>query len=251
MARIYSFPINYMYGRSAFSVDSMGNRTGAPEIQDNDPSTSSDASTFIIETHGETRTTNSHIDHIFMISENVDSYTIRVPSGRGSGTGVTNAAVPDTALVRQKQYVLPAFGPLMATEIQIDVTGTNTKVYEIAAMRTLTAFTNVFQVINPSVIDRGKQVRRNIKGNLIVTSGVEGRMKRQTDYTGIFHGTANDLLADRILQVLDENDPFFWVEDFTRFPERCYSATLNGGVATSYVGQQFNQRQLQFSVLEL
>ena len=250
MSRIYTYPINYRYGRNAFSVDSLGVRTGAPEVKDNNYETFSTETEFILETHGDTRSENTRIDHAFIKSENVTSVTIAVPSGKGSGTGITNSVIPTTGIVNGIQHTLISFGPLNATEVQIDISGVNTKVYELMAMRTLVSIPDLWQVINPSKGDRGGRIKRYITGNTRRTQGVEERMKWQVNYQGFFYTVPHVALANLIIRTFDENPNFTWVQDFTRFPDRVYPATLQGDINITYVGRNPNQRQISFTVLE-
>lgn len=251
MSILGTFPVNYRYGRNAFSVATGNVRSGAPEIQDNDYDTFSTQQRFIIETHGDTRTTNTTLNHIYLRGSGITSYSVTVPSGSGSGTALTGTTIPDSDVVNGIQHDFKAMGPFQATELQIDLVGTTTRLYEVMVFEVEINTGNIWTVINPSVIDRGRSLSRNIKGNTIVTEGVEGRMKRTTAYTGIFHGTTGDNLANRVLRFFDENPNFVWAEDIDTWPDRVYAAYLVGGVDTAYIGRLYNQRQLSFNVSEV
>lgn len=251
MSILSTFPENYRYGHNAFSVDSMGTRTGAPEIQDNDYNTFSTEKRFIIETHGATRTTNTTMNHIYIRGSGIDSYTVTVPTGKGTGTDLSAGSIAASDVVNGIQHDFRGMGPMNAVELQIDLTGTTTRLYEVMVFEVMINTGNIWTVINPSVIDRGRILSRNIRGNTIVTEGTEGRMKRTTGYTGIFIGDTGNNLADRVLRFFDENANFTWAEDIDTWPDRVYSAALVGGVDTAYVGRLFNQRQLSFQVLEM
>lgn len=251
MSQFFEFPVNRRYGRQAFSVDSMGDRTGASEVNDNDYSTFSTEKSFILQTHGDTLTTNSRITAVYIIAENLTNYSVSVPTGKGSGTGITAAVIPDTGVISGRQYDLRTLGPLNATEVQVDVTGTDTKVYEILALDAILSLRNAYTRINPQKVDRGALIRRNIRGNLVKTPGIEGRQKFSTDFTGTFLGPTH-ALGDRLIRFFDDNPNFTFAEDVARFPDRIYAATLAGGVSWNYRGsRQYNQRDISFTVLEL
>ena len=113
-----------MYGRNAFSVDSMDVRTGAPEIQDNDYDTFSTEKRFIIETHGDTRSTNSTMNHIYVRGSGIDSYTATVPTGKGTGQALSAGSIAASDVVNGIQHDFRGLGPFNATEVEVTFTGT-------------------------------------------------------------------------------------------------------------------------------
>ena len=88
---------------------------------------------------------------------------------------------------------------------------------------------NIWTVINPSMVDRGRTLTRNIRGNTLATPGVEGRMKRTTKYTGVFIGDIPINLVERMERFFSANANFTWAEDIDEFPDRVYPAVLAGG----------------------
>ena len=251
MSILSTFPINYKYGRNAFSVDSSDVRTAAPEIQDNDYDTFSTEKRFAIETHGDTRSENTLLNHIYIRGTGITSYSVTVPTGRGSGMALSGAVIATDRTVNGIQHDFRGMGPMTCTEVELTIVGSAPRIYEVMLFEVEINTGNIWTVINPSIIDRGRIPRRNIRGNTIVTEGPEGRMKRATDYTGILIGDLGVNLAQRLERFFNENPNFTWAEDIDEFPDRVYAATLAGGVSTAYVGRLFNQRQLSFTVLEM
>lgn len=247
MSQFFKFPQHRRYGRQVFSVASGNVRTSAPEINDNDYTTFSTEQTFILETYGDTRTTNTLADHIFIIGENLTNYSVSVPTGMGSGAGVSNATIPADNVIAGRQYGFSR-SPVNAREVQVTVTGTDTRVYEIMLLDLDVATDSSYTSVNPQKFDRGAQTRTNIRGNTIRTSG-PSRPKWQTDFTGLFFGSTAGT-ADTLIRFFDDNPNFVFSENLTRFPDRCYMATLVGGVSISYRGRQYNQRDLSFTILE-
>ena len=93
--RIFKIPIHYLDYRRIFSVDGT-TRTDAPEVNDNDHRTSSNQTTYIAEMHGDTDTTNTESDWFAVIGSDISDYSIEVPTGKGSGDGVSNRVIPST-----------------------------------------------------------------------------------------------------------------------------------------------------------
>lgn len=251
MSILGTFPVNYRYGRQAFSVDASDVRTGAPEIQDNDFDTFSTEKKFIIETHGDTRTTNTLLNHIYIRGTGITSYSVEVPTGSGSGMALSGAVIATDRTVNGIQHDFRGMGPMTCTEVELTIVGSSPRIYEVMVFEVEINTGNIWTVINPSTIDRGRIPRRNIRGNTIVTEGPEGRMKRVTDYTGILIGDTGVNLSDRLERFFNENPNFTWAEDIDEWPDRVYAATLTAGISTSYVGRLFNQRQISFGVLEM
>ena len=250
MSQFFKYPINYQYGRASYSVDASLVRTAADVIDDNDYRTSSSLQRFILETHGATRTTNSRITHIYVKAEGLTNYSVSIPTGRGTGTGLTNHVIPASGVVNGVQHNLQSLGPLETTEVQIDLVGTDTKLIEVMLLESVFALEDAYTAVNPQKSDRGGSVRRNIKGNTFKVAGLDGRYKWSTGYTALFLPNANPS-SDDVIRVFEENTNFTFAEDFERWPERVYPATISGGVNISYLGRRFNQRTLEFSILEI
>lgn len=250
MSQFFKFPINYVYGNQSFSIDSQGTRSGANGISDNDYRTSSDESRFIIQTHGETETDNTRITHVFLKGMGIDNYSVTVPSGKGTGTGFTNQTIPTSQSVNSIQHDLREVGPLSATEVQLNVNGTSSSVIEVMLLESLQTIEHAYTAVNPTKVDRGGSLRTNIRGNTFKVQGTEGRFKWSTDFSALFLPSANPS-ADDVIRVFEENPNFTFAEDFSMWSDRVYPATIAGGVNISYLGRMFNQRQLEFSILEM
>ena len=95
MARFFKIPIHYQGNRQIFSVTGT-DRTPAPEVNDNDYRTSSTETTYIVQTHGDTPTTNTKVNWIFIKGSGITGYNVSIPTGMGSGDGITGRTIPDT-----------------------------------------------------------------------------------------------------------------------------------------------------------
>ena len=246
MGRLLKFPVNYRYGNETFSINASNVRTGAAVISDNDFTTSSTLKSFIFETHGDSATTRTTIDYIFIRCTGVDNYSISIPTGRGTGTGTSNRAIPSGQVINNIQYDLFEFGPLSATEVRLDLVGSTTRLYDVMLLENIFETQDNATNINISKVDRGSILRTNIKGNSIKVPGLS-RSKWSADYTYYYDNTHNPS-AEEVIRSFDENPNFTWVQDFSRWPSRCYAATLSGGLDISYLGGFFNQIQLSFSI---
>ena len=82
MSQFFKFPINYEYDHDAFYLNSANQRLPASQVNDNNYLTFSRQNRFIFETHGDTRTDNSTISHVFIKGKNITQYTISIPAGK-------------------------------------------------------------------------------------------------------------------------------------------------------------------------
>ena len=253
MPTLFKFPINYTYGYDTY-VTAGTFRFLANNVSDNDYRTlqfSNEATqTFHVPTYGATETTNTQITHIYMRSENVDTLSVAVPSGMGTGTGITNQTLTnlgDDVL----QYTLMAVGPLNATQVDVTVGAAGTTVYEIMLLEQLINFDNLFTRINPTRIDRGARIRPNMNGSLLTAPGRAGRHKWQTDFSAVFHAD-NAAKGNEFITAINGISAFTFEQNFTEFPERVYPATMDGNSFNiSYIGRLYNQQQIDFTILEL
>lgn len=95
MARFFKLPIHYQDNRKIYSLSGT-TRTDAPQVNDNDYRTSSTENSYIVQTHGETVTSNTTVDWLFVKGSNIDSYSLSVPSGKGTGNGFASKSIPRT-----------------------------------------------------------------------------------------------------------------------------------------------------------
>ena len=151
MARFFKIPIHYQDDRKIYTLSGT-TRIDTPQVNDNDYRTSSDSTTFIVQTHGATAATNTRINWIFLKCQNVDSYTLSVPATKGSGTGVMDRAIPTTVntfegtmtptTVNGIQHDLYDLGTgvLDCIEAELVITGTSPVIYEIMLLEELLYF---------------------------------------------------------------------------------------------------------------
>ena len=250
MSQFFKYPVNYLYGRRAFSVGAMAVRTVAPEVVDNDYSTFTDETELILETHGRNLTTNTTIDHIFIKCSGVASYSVSVPSGQGSGTGLTAQTLDASNNRGGFQHDLRSVGPLQATEVQIDIVGTNPKVYEILLLESLLTLERKYINIAPVRRDILAQQRTNIRGETYSVTSVSDRRKWVTEFTALFINNPRPT-ADETRKVLEENTQFTFAENYNQFPERVYAASVLGDINIVYPGQVFNQQRMTFTITEM
>ena len=257
-SQLFKFPINYVYGHQSFSITG-ATRTGAAQISDNDYRTFSSQTRFVIETHGDTATDNSRITHIFIKAKNLTNYSVSVPSGEGSGTGLTYQTIPADQVVNGIQHDLQSVGPLNATEVEVSVTGTSTEVYEIMLLESVVEIPDVYVEIQPTRGDRGAIKRTNIRGELYTVPGLSGRYKWLLRLAAFFNDAPVDPppvdpppTAEDVLRALEENHNFTFAQDFARFPERVYPASLASSIiGIDYVGRLFEQKRIKFSIAEI
>ena len=93
--RFFKIPIHYLNDRKIYSVSGT-TRTDTPQVNDNDYRTGSNSTTYIVETHGDTLTTNTIVNYICVKVSNIDRYSVSVPDGHGMGAGFTNRVIPTT-----------------------------------------------------------------------------------------------------------------------------------------------------------
>ena len=251
---IYKYPINYQYGRQSFSVNASNVRTGAAVISDNKYDDNSTEDRFIIETFGRNRMTDTMITHIFIKGIDIDDYSVSVPTGQGTGTGLASQTIPDAGTVNGIQHDLRAVGPLSAREVQIDISGTNHKLIEVMLLEEVTSISNKFTAINPSRVDRGAELVSNAEGNTLRVAS-EFRAKWSVNYQAYFDNDASPT-ADEVIRAFEgePNEPYRGnltiAMDFTRFPDRVFPCVVAGGISISYVGGIYTQQQLDWTMLE-
>lgn len=249
MSQIFKFPVNYRYGRRAFTVDSSNVRISASALIDNDYRTFSDGSRFVFETHGDSSTDASRVTHVFIKGSGITNYSVSVPSGQGSGTGLSAQTIPAGGVVNGIQNDLRAVGPLSATEVEVSVTGVSARVYEVMLLEEVIEVENLFTAVNPTRIDTSSQIRQNIRGETIRVAGLAGRHKWQTQMEMLFLPSTTPT-ADEFLRAIEENANFTFAEDFARWPDRVYLAYQASDISIAYVGRMFNQRRVSLAIAE-
>ena len=230
-----------------------GNRTEAPQVSANDYSTLEGGARFIFETHGDTRTETTRMTQIYLRGGDINSYSVSIPSGKGTGTSeVTNRS--DFTDYAGALYDFTSIGNLNATEIQIDLNPGHAFLYEVMFMETLFFLENPWTVFNPSEVDRQENIKSNINGNYIKVPG-PSRPKWSVDFSWIFHPGkthAGEALDGETMRRIFNANPNFAIEpSFSKWPDRVFPCTLSGGVNINFLGRDFNQEQLDFTVLEL
>ena len=230
-------------------MDAQGARAGADAINDNDYRTSATQSRFILETHGDTRTENTRITHVFIKAQGLTNYSVSVPTGQGTGTGLTQQVIPADGVVDGIQHDLRAVGPVSATEVQVDVTGAATRVYEIMLLEEVVDIPDRFTAINPVRTGVGSIVRQNIRGERYAVASLAGRRKWTTGLE-LFLTSTTTPSADTVRRALEQNPNMAFAENFDRFPDRVYPAYLAGDLTLDYVGGLFTQQRLSFTIAE-
>ena len=97
MARFFKIPIHYQEGYNIYSVANSV-RTVAPEVNDNDYTTYSTATDYIVQTHGNSLQDNTTINFARIIGSGISGYNIQAVTGKGSGGGVTGRNIPSTVM---------------------------------------------------------------------------------------------------------------------------------------------------------
>ena len=104
MARFFKTPIHYQGNRKIYSLNG-AIRTEVPNVNDNDYRTYSTESSYIVQTHGAQLTDETIVNWAFIKNSGVSSYSISVPSGKGSGDGITNRSIQSTVQSFDKSNV--------------------------------------------------------------------------------------------------------------------------------------------------
>lgn len=248
MSHFFNFPINYQYDHNAFD-NSVAPRVIDNRPNDNNYSTFSPSTSLLFQTHGDTLTDNSRITHVFIKGKNLTDYTIAVPSGQGTGTGLTTQTIPADQVVNGIQHDLRAIGPLMASEVSLTVTGTNTEIIEVMFLESVLDLQNYYTAIQRALIDVGASVRQNIAGGTFKVGGLADREKWNVAFEAIFlPDSITD--GDAFLRALQENKNFTFAEDFSRWPDRVYPAYREGPIQEAVIGRDFYQRRFSFTIVE-
>ena len=104
MARFFKVPIHYEDGRQIYSLENTV-RTPAPQVNDNDYTTYSTSTTFIIQTHGINLQDNTIVNFIRVIGSGIGSYNAQAVTGKGTGGGVSGRIIPATVMTPERTSV--------------------------------------------------------------------------------------------------------------------------------------------------
>ena len=104
MARFFKVPIHYLDDRQIYSVANTV-RTPAPEVNDNNYTTYSTSTNFIIQTHGINDQDNTITNFVRIIGSGIGDYTLAPVSGKGTGGGVANRVIPTTVMTPERTSI--------------------------------------------------------------------------------------------------------------------------------------------------
>ena len=262
-------PIHYLRGRNAYSVTS-GVKTPAPEVQDNDYRTFSTETTISIDTFGVNQNTPSVINYVFVKCSGVSNYSLTVPAGAGSGGGFANRVISEYTeadgitvdtfyadargrIIQHDFAPLNATQRLTATEVQLNFTGSDIRIYEIMLMQGILViqpeelFTNIEHTRVSNSISK-----TNIRGENFNIRSLASRSKWSSRYTAFF-SLDTELAQETLIEVIENNKNFVFVPEWNRFPPRVYLATWGTSTFPSrYRSTYINGGSyLDFEVLEL
>lgn len=249
MSHFFKYPVNYSYNHYAFDA------TVSPRIvdygpNDNNYKTYSTSTNLIFQTYGTTIRDPSSITHVFIKCKGVDTYSVSVSPGRGTGTGLSGETIDSANIVNGIQHDLKAIGPLNASEVQLVVTGTNPQIYEFMCLDSLLEVDPEFTNIRPSLIKPGESIRQNIRGDTFKVGGLSDRRKRHTAFEVVFLPTSV-VSPDTFLNAIDQGDNFTFAENIEEWPDRVYPAYLQGQVDEQYIGRvSFNEKWIRFNIVE-
>lgn len=248
MSHFFKYPINYAYAHQAFD-SGQSPRVVDNRANDNDYRTFTSATNLVFQTHGRQLTDTSTITHIFLKSKNVTSYSVTVVTGKGSGLGLTGRAIPMEQIRNGIQHDLQAVSTLQASEVELVLSGTGTELYEVMLLESVLDLQNAYTGVRVARRVVGDSVRQNIRGNTFKVPGLGDRMKWHTNFDALFLPTsATD--GDTFIRALENSANFTFAEDFDRWPDRVYPAYLSSEIGISYIGRQFTQRRVSFSIAE-
>ena len=250
MSHFFKFPINYGYDHSAFSVDSQDNRTPSSNINDNDYTTFSTENRFIIETHGDLRTDSSKITHIFIKGKGIDSYSVSIPTGMGTGTGFNGRVIPVDQTANDFQHDLQPLTSVDATEIQVDVVGASSQVYVILLLESVMDVPTHYEEINIEKEDSFADIRTNIKGNTFSVRTIGDRYKWQASYSQRFY-PEDTPDWQTFVSNLESLPNLTFAENFSENPDRVFPAVQTAAIGIDYIGLLYTQALISFAIREV
>ena len=242
MARFFKVPRHYQTGRQIYSVSGM-TRTPAPQVNDNDYRTSSTGTTYAIDLYGETPSVNTMVNWIFVKGSGIDSYTVTVPLGKGTGTGVTDRVIPSTVTVPEGSSIsttvdgiqhdlldlssLDPDGTLNCIEAQITFTGTDVVIYELMFLESVLELDPERSFIQggyTATLRDNIIVQTNIRGVSNSIKSLSSRPKWNLRGRVLFDESQR-VRYNEFMSFRRNNRNFVFSEQYVRYPERVYPAT--------------------------
>jgi len=261
-------PIHYLRGRQAYSI-SGGQRTPAPFVQDNDYRTYSTQTEFALQTFGVNERTATVIDYVFVKCSGVQSYSLSVPAGSGTGNGFSNRVIPQYTVAdsitidtfytdSQGRVIQHDFFPLgsdrlTCTEAELTFSGTDIRIYEIMLLQGILVVTpeDLFNNIEHIKVSNTLN-KTNIRGDNFTIRSLASRGKWSSRYTAFFNLRTQPPI-DTMIDFIENNKNFVFVPEWNRFPSRVYLATWGTNTFPArYRSRYINGgTMLDFEVLEL
>lgn len=224
---LFEYPINYETGR----IQRHGTSILVPELSDNDYTTFSNHTDFIIDM-SDAAGNPTAFDYIFIkVKGSNITYSIS-PSG-GIGSGFTNRVIPTTVKSSintdtatevldfiHELYPLPS--RITATSVRLEITGTNLQIYAVMLLK---LGWEIEQIIEPlfEKVDRAGSVKPNLEGGMrrFRVLGAE-RFKWDSAFTAFFEGTE----GDDFMEWVKENKNCAFARQFSRHPDVVYPAAF-------------------------
>lgn len=263
MARFFNTPRHLTDDNSLqiFAVDGT-TRTAVPAVNDNDYRTSSTETTYVAEVYGATPTTNTTVNWVFVKGSGIDSYTITVPTDKGSGAGVTGRVIPTTVMTPEMTNTpttvagiqhdlldlasLDTDGTLTCQEVQIEFTGTSVRIYELMFMSEALYFDPEasFENIGWLYQNNALEPWTNILGVNRPLSSLASRGKWQVNYS-VFFDRDKSALYESFMTFLSTQETFVFAPQYPRYPARVYPALWR----TNDIGQRYKSRMVSAGII--
>ena len=245
--RIFTFPANYEAGALTYEADSSYAQGDlAPQLSDGRDDTFNTNAYYVMDFAG---TEQKPVNAIFCETTGYDNISYNIGGESGSARQI-NA---DAQRRGVRHY---AFIPLLAThnvtQAQISFGGGPGRIYRVALCRQLIYIdTPRWQGVAHRRVGEGIETRRNIVGNTVVIASRAGRWKTTTVFTGLWL-SGDTPTAEQLIATI-ERGPAFWIYPLpTSQPTIFYPCAIDpASVSIDYVGRQFNQVQMEFTVREL
>ena len=184
MSLFFDFPINLRTDIERNFTVASGTETANRAIADNNYETFSDSTEYAFVTHGMLPADTTEITHIFIKGSGITSYELSVPTGHGTGTTVTRTVPANVTNLEGNSVSITIDGkqndlfkivdsggadnPFNATKIELDITGTDVKVYEVMLLNLeyeLRVGRDYFRII-PKKVYRRSGLHTNTSGGI-------------------------------------------------------------------------------------